>query len=43
MATLTKKQLEKSKRLAEKLKGQKGIVNPFAVARAAVQKKKKKK
>ena len=39
---LTPRQRQKAKRLAEKLKGRRGI-NPFAVANAAVQRKKPKK
>jgi len=38
-ATMTEEQLERSKRLAEQLKGKKGIDNPHALARYMVQQK----
>lgn len=40
---LTKSQLRRSKRLAEKLKGKKRITNPFALARWMVKRKRRKK
>lgn len=40
---LSKTQIEKRNKLAEKLKGKKGIKEPFAVATNIVKKKKKKK
>jgi hypothetical protein len=40
---MTKPQVKKAKRLAEKLKGKKGIDNPHALARRQVRRQAKKK